>query len=148
MADVDVSVEIDIDADPTDVAAVMFDPAREPEWMKAVTGVEIIDPALAPGARVRHQGSFLGRTISWVTQVETVHFPHVLSLSIAEGPFVGTVRYEVQRSAGGTRAKIRNVGAPSGLGFLPAAVVAEPMRTALTADLGRLKSLVEAERKR
>ena len=148
MADVDVAVDIEIDADPTDVAAVMFDPAREPEWMKAVQHVELIDPALAPGARVRHSGAFLGRQLSWVTEVESVHFPHLLALRIAEGPFVGTVKYEVQRSPGGTRARVRNVGSPSGLGFLPAAVLAAPMRSALTADLERLKSLVESERRK
>lgn len=144
MADVDVSVEIDVAADPTDVAAVMFDPAREPEWMQAVKTVEVIDPALAPGARVRHTGSFMGRELSWVTSVDAVHFPHLLALRIAEGPFVGTVRYDVQRSAGGTRVRIRNVGAPAGLNFLPTALVAAPMQAAMAADLERLKALVEA----
>jgi hypothetical protein len=147
MGDVDVSAEIDIQADPTDVAAVMFDPAREPEWMKAVSGVEVIDPALAPGARVRHSGQFLGQALSWTTQVEAVHFPHVLALKIDDGPFVGTVRYDVQRSAAGTRARIRSVGSPNGLGFLPVAMIAGPMRSALAADLERLKAIVERERK-
>ena len=140
---VDVSAEIDIVGDPTDVAAVMFDPAREPEWMKAVTSVEMIDPALAPGAKVRHRGSFLGRELSWVTEVEAVHFPHVLTLRIAEGPFVGTVRYEVQRSGPGSRARIRNVGTPTAFAFLPTAMITGPMRSALNADLQRLKALVE-----
>jgi hypothetical protein len=143
MSQVDVSAEIEIRGDPTDVAAVMFDPAREPEWVEAVSSVEVIDPALAPGARVRHHGRVLGRELSWVTEVEAVHFPHVLGLRIAEGPFVGTVRYDVQRTATGTRARIRNVGTPSGLGFLPAAVLAGPMQAAMEADLARLKQLVE-----
>src|SRR6187551_3610442 len=101
MSTVDVAVQVEIAAAPADIAAVMFDPAREPEWMKAVTRVEIIDPALAPGARVLHHASFLGKDISWQTVVETVHFPHVLALTIAEGPFVGTVRYDIQRSGTG-----------------------------------------------
>lgn len=147
MADVDVSAEIDILADPTDVAAVMFDPAREPEWMKAVTGVEVIDPALVPGAKVRHTGTALGTTLSWVTEVETVHFPHVLTLKIADGPFVGSVRYEVQRSPGGTRARIRNVGAPRGASFVPTSLIAGPLQSALNASLARLKEIVERERK-
>ena len=146
MADLDIAAEIDIAADPTDVAALMFDPAREPERMKAVTRVEVIDPALAPGARVRHTAQLLGRDVSWTSEVEAVHFPHVLALRIAEGPFVGTVRYDVQRSASGTRARVRNVGAASGFGFLPAALIAGPMRSALEADLQRLKDIVERER--
>ena len=49
----DLTAEIQIAADPADIAAVMFDPARTPEWMSAVTPVEILDRALGPGARVR-----------------------------------------------------------------------------------------------
>ena len=50
MASVDVSSEIDILAAPADIAAVMFDPEREPEWMSAVTKVELVERALAAGA--------------------------------------------------------------------------------------------------
>jgi uncharacterized membrane protein len=125
----------------------MFDPVREPEWIKAVTSVDVIDPALAPGARVRHNGELLGQSLSWTTEVEAVHFPHVLALKVADGPFVGTVRYDVQRSAAGTRVRIRNVGSPKGLGFLPASMIAGPMRAVLAADLERLKELVERERR-
>jgi uncharacterized membrane protein len=140
---VDVTVEIDIGAAPADVAAVMFDPQREPQWMKAVTGVELIDAALAPGARVRRRASFFGKEIGWTTEVERVHFPHLLILRVTEGPFTGSVRYEIQRSAVGSHVTIQNVGQPTGLGFVPAAVIAAPMKTAMTADLERLKSLVE-----
>jgi hypothetical protein len=143
MSTVDISVDIEIAADPADVAAVMFDPQRESAWMKAVTSVELIDAALAPGAKVRHHGRFMGKDLSWITEVETVHFPHLLTLRIADGPFVGTVRYDVQRSGGGSRARVRNVGEPAALSFLPAAMIAGPMRAAMTADLERLKALVE-----
>ena len=143
MTEVDVSVDIEIAAAPADVAAVMFDPARESEWMQAVKSVEVIDPALAPGARVRHTGSFLGKEISWTTAVETIQFPHVLTLTIAEGPFTGTVSYTIARTATGARAKIRNVGQTTKLGFLPAAIVEGPMRSALQEDLERLKKIIE-----
>lgn len=140
---IDVSADIEIAADPADIAAIMFDPDREKDWIEAVQSVELIDPALAPGARVRHRGSLLGRDVSWTTEVETVHFPHVLTMRISDGPFVGTVRYEIQRSGGGSRARVRNVGEAAGLGFLPAAMIEGPMRAAMTADLARLKGLVE-----
>jgi hypothetical protein len=35
------------------------------------------------------------------------------------------------------------VGEPAALSFLPAAMIAGPMRAAMTADLERLKALVE-----
>jgi hypothetical protein len=144
MSTIDVAADIEISAAPTDIAAVMFDPAREPEWIGTVTGVTVIDPALAVGARVEHRGSFLGREIAWTTEVERFHFPHVLALRISDGPFVGVVRYEIQRVAtGGSRAAIRTTGEPGRFGFLPAALVTGPMRTALEADLSRLKTIVE-----
>jgi uncharacterized membrane protein len=144
MSTIDVSVEIEIAAAPADIAGVMFDPQREPEWMQAVKAVELIDPDLRPGARVRRKGRFLGRDLEWTSEVETVHFPHVLALRIAEGPFTGTVRYDIQRSGGGSRVRIRNVGEVPAVSFLPAAIVTGPMKSALGADLERLKALVEA----
>jgi hypothetical protein len=67
-------------------------------------------------------------------------------LRVTEGPFTGTIRYEIQRAASGSHVTIHNVGQPAGLTFIPNAMIAAPMRTALTADLGRLKSLVETGR--
>jgi uncharacterized protein YndB with AHSA1/START domain len=143
MSSVDVTAETEIAAAPADVAAVMFDAQREPEWMSAITSVELIDAALQPGARVRRTASFMGQEIGWTTEVEAVHFPHVLRLRIADGPFTGVVAYSIQRSAGGSTVRIQNKGETTKLGFLPSAVVEAPMRSALNADLARLKALVE-----
>ncbi len=140
---IDVSAEVEISGAPADVAAVMFDAAREPEWIKAVTAVEVIDPALKPGARVRRTGAFLGHDIAWTTEVTTIHFPHVLTMQIADGPFVGTVYFSIQRSPGGSVARIRNAGELKKMGFVPASLISGPLQSALAADLQRLKALVE-----
>ena len=142
MASVDMFSEIDILAAPADIAAVMFDPEREPEWMPAVTSIELIDPALAPGARVKRAGTFLGREMSWTSTVEILHFPHVLGLRLGDGPFEGLVRYDIQRSGAGSRVRIRNIGTLNAAD-VPAAAIAGPMREAITADLERLKKIVE-----
>lgn len=144
MPTIDIAADIEIGADPSDIAAVMFDPSREPEWMAAVTGVTIIDAAMAVGARVEHRGQMLGNNLEWTTAVEAVHFPHVLVLRIDDGPFVGSVRYDIQRSGGGSRVRIRTTGEPGTLSFVPAALITTPLRTALTGDLERLKAIVEA----
>jgi uncharacterized membrane protein len=144
MPTIDVTVEIDIAAEPTDVAGVMFDPHREPEWMRAVKAVDVLDPGISPGARVRHTGSFLGREFSWTTEVVAFHFPHRLELRVTDGPFEGHVIYEVARAAGGSIARIRNVGDPGRFGVLPEALITAPMRKALSADIERLKAIVEA----
>jgi len=143
MAAIDVSVEIEIAAAPADIAAVMFDPQREPEWMKEVTGVEIIDPALTPGARVRRRANVMGQEIGWTTEVEAVHFPHVLTLRVVDAPVVGTISYQIQRSPGGSTVRIRNVGESKKFGFLPSGLIAGPMKSALSANLERLKTIVE-----
>jgi uncharacterized membrane protein len=135
--------EVDINAAPADVAGVMFDPQREPEWMKVVSGVELIDQALEPGARVKRTGAFMGHEFGWTTQVESVHFPHVLVLRIVEGPISGGLKYEIQRSGHGSRVRIKASGQVPALAFLPAAAVQGPAQSALTSDLTRLKALVE-----
>ena len=87
----------------------------------------------------------MGRELSWTTEVEAVHFPHVLRLKVADGPFTGTISYQIQRSANGSVVRIHNDGQTSMLGFLPASLIEAPMRSALTADLARLKDLVEGK---
>ena len=138
--DIDVSAEIGIAAEPTDVASVMFDPARAAEWVPAVKTVEVIDPAIRPGARVRYTGSFHGRDVAWTTEVAGFHFPHQLIVSIADGPFTGKVHYSIVRSGSGSLARVRQVGDVAGL---PAALVTMHLQTALNAGVARLKGLVE-----
>lgn len=141
---IDVSASILIKASPAAVAAVMFDPQRSPEWMKAISRVEVHDAALAPGARVTHHGNFLGQAISYTTTVESVHFPHLVTMQIADGPFAGKVRLSVQRAEDGSHVQMQNQGQLTGLAaFMPEAMVAGPMQQALEADLARLKALVE-----
>lgn len=146
MTSVDVTAEVEIVAEPSDVAAVMFDPAREPEWTSTGATVEIIDRALAPGARVRRTAAVMGHEIVWTTEVEAAHFPHALRLRIADadGPFTGTVSYDIQRAPGGASlVRIQTRGETTKLGFLPSAVVETALRKALAADLLRLKAIVE-----
>jgi carbon monoxide dehydrogenase subunit G len=144
MSTIDIAADIEIAADPADIAAVMFDPSREAEWVSVVTGVEVIDPALVRGARVRHTARVMDQEVSWTTEVETVHFPHVLALRIADGPVVGTTRFEIQRSGSGSRVRIRAVGDPgAALSLVPVSMVTGPLQSMLASDLARLKSIVE-----
>ncbi len=140
---IDVRAEIDIAASPATIAGVMFDPQRYAEWMSAVERVEVIDPALAPGARVRHHGRFMGQALVWTTEVETVHFPHVLAFRIVDGPFVGTARIGIQRSGTGSRVQVQNTGELKDMPFIPESMVTGPLQSGLQADLARLKALVE-----
>lgn len=145
MPAVDVTAEIEIAAAPADVAAVMFDPDREPEWVSVVKRVELIDKALQPGARVKRGASFMGHDINWITEVQDVHFPHVLTLRVIEGPFTGTIAYHIARNGNGSRVVVRNKGETDKLGFLPASMIEGAMKSGMQADLGRLKALIEGK---
>ena len=145
MANIDVTVDTEIAAAPADVAAVMFDPQREPEWMKVVQTVEIIDAALAVGARVKRTASFMGKEVSWTTTVDAVHFPHVLRLQISEGPVTGTVSYQIQRSAGGSAVRVRNEATVTGMFAMMTAMIESKMQSTMAEDLERLKALVETK---
>ena len=142
MSRFDLSAEIDIAREPTDVAGVMFDPHREPDWAAAVTSVDVIDPAMAPGARVRRSGRLLGRDVQWTTAVVACQFPHLLRLQLVDGPFTGTVTFEVGRATGGSRVRIRSEVTLAGAGLLPASLIETSMREGLAADLERLKALL------
>lgn len=140
---IELNAQIEIAAEPTDVAGLMFDPNREAEWIDVVKTVTVIDAGISPGARVERTGRLMGHEFSWATEVVAFHFPHMLELRVADAPVEGTVTFHVVRSAGGTTARIRVAGNPGSLSFLPVSMITGPATSMLEADLGRLKDLVE-----
>lgn len=141
---INLSAEVTIAAAPADIAAVMFDPAREPEWVSAVRGVEILDRALAPGARVKHTVRVAARDVTVTTEVEAIHFPHVLALRLTDAPVTGSLRFEIQRTGEGSRVRLRGVAEPTGvLMAAQAALLEGPVRSMVEQDLERLKQIVE-----
>jgi hypothetical protein len=117
---------IRIAAAPADVAAVMFDPAREREWMTLVTSTTPRTTGITVGAEVDRTSVVAGQQVSWATQVSGFHFPHVLRLRITGGQG-GSLNYEVQRAGTGSVAVVRAASDIDLFGF----------------DLQRLKALVE-----
>ena len=120
----EISKEILIDGAPADIAGVMFDPARETEWMTAVASSVPQSRGITPGAEVKRTSKVADQDIAWSTTVDAFHFPHVLRLNIDRG---GSIKYEVQRHGGGSVARIRATSDVDLFGF----------------DLEKLKRLVE-----
>lgn len=142
---VDVEVHAHMPAPPERVAGVMFDPAREPDWMAAVKAAGWLDAPLALGSRAWQKGRFLGKEIGWTTKV-VEHTPErSLRLQIEGGPFRGTVHYAVQSVAGGSDVSVRNEGTPTAFTWMPAWLVAAAMRGAMRADLRRLRRLLQPD---
>jgi len=141
---VDVSVTRSMAAQPQEVAAIMFDAAREPEWMRAVAAAGWHDPEIRLGAKAWQRGRFLGKDIRWTTEVTGYAPNSSLAMRIDGGPFRGTVTYTVTAVAAGSDVTVRNEGVPTAFPWVPTRLIAAAMRTAMAKDLDRLASLVES----
>ena len=133
----DVTASRTIDALPGRVAAVMFDPRRDPEWIGGAKSVEppTGDPTKI-GARVTRHGGFMGRKFSWQTEVAGHEPDHLLHMGFVEGPMKGgSVTYRIEPEGKGSRVSIRNTGpGPQIMGWF--------VKLSVGKDLDRLAKLV------
>jgi hypothetical protein len=120
---IDVTARLAIDASPDAVAAVQFDPKRDPEWIGGVDRVELVtDPPLSTGSQVRRIGGFMGRPIEWLMRVEALEPGRHVGMHALESPFPMDVDYRLEPTDGGrrTRASIRIRGDAAGMyGAMP-----------------------------
>jgi hypothetical protein len=133
---VDVTESRFIPARPGAVAAIMFDPARDPEWIGGAKSVD--NPQGDPtrvGARVTRHGGFLGRKFSWQTEVQGFEPDHLLHMAFTAGPMKGgTVTYRIEPDGAGSRVSIRNTGpGPQLMGWF--------VKRSVGKDLDRLRRL-------
>lgn len=131
------TAERHIDAPPQAVAAVMFDPRRDPEW---IGGAKSVDPPVgdptASGTRVTRRGGFMGRKFSWQTEVAEFEPNRLLRMNFVAGPMKGgDVTYRIEPDRGGSKVSIRNTG--PGPGFM-----AWFVKRSVGKDLDRLAELV------
>lgn len=101
-----------IHASPKEIASVMFDPRRDPEW---IGGAKSVEPAggdpTAVGARVTRHGGFMGRKFSWQTEVTSFKPNRLLDMHFVSGPMKGgDVTYRIEPVGRGCRVSIRNSG--------------------------------------
>jgi hypothetical protein len=147
---IDVTARTDIAASPEIVAAVQFDPARDPEWIGGVDRVELAtDPPIGQGSKVRRIGGFMGRPIEWLMHVETFEPGRHVGMHALEAPFPMDVDYVLEPIDGGraTRASIRIRGDAAGMyGAMPGPLMGWMVRRSVQGDLKRLKHIVEARR--
>jgi len=142
----DVTATVDIDASPEAVAAVEFDPARDPEWIGGVNRVEwISQPPLALGSQVRRLGAFMGRPIEWIMRTDAFEPARHVAMHALKSPFPMDVDYHLEPAAGGraTRASIRIRGEGRGMYGMPGWLMAPMVKRSVQGDLKRLKRIVE-----
>src|SRR5215210_7658816 len=126
-----------IAASPERVAAVMFDPRRDPQWIGGARSVD--PPASDPpkvGARVTRHGGFMGRKFSWTTEVAGPEPDRLLHMNFIAGPMKGgSVTYRIEPDGKGSRVSIRNTGpGPQIMGWF--------VKRSVGKDLDRLAKLV------
>jgi hypothetical protein len=144
----DVSASVRIDATPADVAAVQFDPSRDPEWIGGVDRVEwLTPPPLGLESQVRRIGGFLGRSIEWIMRIDVLEPERHVGMHALRSPFPMDVDYLLEPAEGGraTQASIRIRGEAKGMYGLPGPLLGPMVRRSVTGDLRRLKKIVEAK---
>jgi hypothetical protein len=142
----DVTAKVRIDAPPSAVAAVQFDPTRDPDWIGGVDRVELLrPPPLALRSQVRRLGGFLGRRIEWVMRVDELEPDRHVGMHALRSPFPMDVDYVLEPLDGGsaTQATIRIRGDARGMYGLPGPFLGPMVRRSVTGDLRRLKRIVE-----
>src|SRR3954469_4968799 len=135
----DVTASRTIAARPGQVAAVMFDPQRDPE---CIGGAKPVDPPkgdpLKLGARTTRHGGFMGKKFSWTTEVAGHDRDHLLHMNFVSGPMKGgSVTYRIELLGNASQVSIRNTGpGPQLMGWF--------VKRAVGKDLDRLTKLVAA----
>jgi uncharacterized protein YndB with AHSA1/START domain len=133
----DVTASRLIAAKPGRVAAIMFDPRRDPEWIGGAKSVDAPQgDATKVGARTTRHGGFMGRKFSWQTEVAGFEPDHLLHMNFVTGPMKGgTVTYRIEPDGNGTRVSVRNTGpGPQFMGWF--------VKRSVGKDLDRLAKLV------
>ena len=147
---IDVTAPVRIEAPPSAVAAVEFDPARDPEWIGGVDRVEhVTPPPIALQSQVRRIGGFLGRPIEWVMRIEVLEPDRHVGMHALKSPFPMDVDYILEPFDDGraTQASIRIRGEGKGMYGLPGPLLGPMIRRSVTGDLRRLKRIVEEGRR-
>ena len=146
---IDVTASVRIEAPPSAVAAVEFDPARDPEWIGGVDRIEhVTPPPIALQSQVRRIGGFLGRPIEWVMRIDVLDPDRHVGMHALKSPFPIDVDYVLEPLDNGraTQASIRIRGEGKGMYGLPGPLLGPMIRRSVTGDLRRLKRIVEEGR--
>ena len=143
--EVDVRTETVIRRPPDEVAAFAGDPGNAPEWYSNIRSVQwLTPPPVAVGSRMAFVATFLGRRLEYTYEVVALEPGRRLVMRTADGPFPMETTYGWEPTDdGGTRMTLRNRGRPSGFARVTAPAMSTAMRRANTADLARIKELLE-----
>ncbi len=142
---VDVVTETVIARPRAEVAAFACDPDNATRWYQNIVSVQWrTPPPLDVGTRLGFVARFLGRRLEYTYEVRE-HVPGArFVMSTEQGPFPMETTYEFDDTPSGTRMVLRNRGQPAGFAKVGAPLMERAMRRANSADLRRIKQILEA----
>ncbi len=143
---IDVAAETTIQRPVEVVAAFAMSVEHDKEWIGGVKHVrQLTPPPVSVGTRVSREATLLGRRIVYVLEVIGYEFPRRLEMRSVKAPFPMQVIYEFApaQPADVTKARIRIRGEADGLYKWATPLLAAAFRRSLSADLNRLKRLLE-----
>jgi carbon monoxide dehydrogenase subunit G len=140
----DETAEITIRRSPQEVAAYMFDPAHDPNWIGGISEAERLDGGpIAAGSRVRRRASFMGRRIDYVMEIVTFEPDRRLVMHAIQAPMPMDVTYEVEPSGSDARARVRVQGHAGNIYRIASPLIGVQVRRSITSDVERLKRILE-----
>jgi uncharacterized protein YndB with AHSA1/START domain len=141
-----VKVGVRIDRPVEDVFAYVIAVETMPEWRGDVAGaVQVTDGPIGVGTRIRAGGRFLGRPLGIVVEVTELEPGAVFAYRPVSGPLRTHNVYTFESEAGGTQIFLTDEIELGGILGLLEPVMARIVRRQYQANLGRLKTILEAQ---
>ncbi|HUN39219.1 MAG TPA: SRPBCC family protein [Acetobacteraceae bacterium] len=127
-----------------EVAAVMFDPRYDTDWIGHIRGSAKMAPGpIRRGTQIAREWRWFGRTIAETTEVKE-HVPDRSIAMTTQLPFGLRIRYTLEGIPEGTIVRIHAEGRTTGVFRFAARLLDALLRSAVIRDLHRLKALVES----
>jgi Polyketide cyclase / dehydrase and lipid transport len=142
---VDTTAAVTVDRRRDAVAAYLWDPANDQEWIGGLRSARLVTPApVRVGSRVQRVASFLGRRVEYLNEI-TELTPDRLAMRSVRAPFPMRITYQLRDAGGGaTEVAVRIEGDTGRFYALAGPFLARAVHRSVSRDLRVLKQVLEA----
>jgi uncharacterized membrane protein len=142
---VDTTAAITVERPRDDVAAFLWDPANDRQWIGGLCSARLVTPPpLAVGSRVERVARFLGRRVEYVNEI-TELTPGRLAMRSVRSPFPMRITYELRDASGAaTEVSVRVEGNTGRFYALAGPFLARAVNRSVGRDLRTLKRVLES----
>jgi carbon monoxide dehydrogenase subunit G len=131
-----------IDREPEDVFRFVSDPTKDLSWRSHLAASRSVDAELSVGSIVRQTYSYQGHTVEAELEVTECTPPATIAFRL-RGQISARVNFTCEPEAGGTRFNMSGTYELSGPAALFEGRIQRELQDAVTADLKRLKAVLE-----